>query len=306
MPVHNGAKYIREAIDSLLAQRYINLELIISDNASTDETAAICQEYLGKDQRVRLFTQELNSGPTANFSFVLGQAQGKYFMWAACDDVWDVAWVERLVDALRSSRTDKAAFGRLLHIDEESEIMPHPGNYALFPYLGPRIIRRMRYFLDWEMFGKANPFYAVYKTDVLRGIELSAFAYDFHMLFHVLRATRMLSVPDVIIRKRVHAGSLGEAAAPDHGARRLLWVVPATGLVPARLRGFVDRTRWLAGTVFVPAPLIWWLPLLPGYLRDCSVLERCVLVPLAVVKAGRIYCSQWSRRRSIPVGTSDS
>ena len=86
MPVFNGDKFIREALDSLLAQTFTDFELIISDNASTDRTEAICREYAARDPRVRYVPQSENRGATANFQFVLDEAVGEYFMWAATDD----------------------------------------------------------------------------------------------------------------------------------------------------------------------------------------------------------------------------
>lgn len=62
MPVYNGEQYIREALDSLLAQTFADFELIISDNASTDGTKAICLEYAGKDSRIRYVRQTANRG----------------------------------------------------------------------------------------------------------------------------------------------------------------------------------------------------------------------------------------------------
>ncbi|BAY51494.1 putative glycosyl transferase [Thermostichus vulcanus NIES-2134] len=58
MPVHNGAKFIRGALDSLLSQTFTDFELIISDNASTDDTEAICCEYVAKDKRIRYVRQK--------------------------------------------------------------------------------------------------------------------------------------------------------------------------------------------------------------------------------------------------------
>ena len=87
MPVYNGEEYIRKALDSLLAQTFTDFELIISDNASTDETEAICREYMKKDSRIRYVRQVENRGGGANFKFVLDEAQGEYFMWAAHDDI---------------------------------------------------------------------------------------------------------------------------------------------------------------------------------------------------------------------------
>lgn len=88
MPVYNGSKYIREALDSLLAQTFADFELIISDNASTDATQSICEEYERRDPRVRYVRQAENKGAVANFQFVLDQAHGELFMWAAYDDLW--------------------------------------------------------------------------------------------------------------------------------------------------------------------------------------------------------------------------
>lgn len=87
MPVYNGEPFIREALDSLLAQTFTDFELIISDNASTDDTEEICQNYASKDSRIRYIRQPKNLGASYNFQFVLDEAVGEYFMWAAHDDL---------------------------------------------------------------------------------------------------------------------------------------------------------------------------------------------------------------------------
>lgn len=88
MPVYNGAQYIREALDSLLAQTFSDFELIISDNASSDSTQVICEEYARRDSRIRYVRQSENKGAAANFRFVLDCAKADLFMWAAYDDLW--------------------------------------------------------------------------------------------------------------------------------------------------------------------------------------------------------------------------
>ena len=75
MPVYNGEQFLHKRIDSLLAQTFQNCELIISDNASTDSTPSICNEYSKKDKRIRYFRQERNMGVIWNFNFVLDQAK---------------------------------------------------------------------------------------------------------------------------------------------------------------------------------------------------------------------------------------
>lgn len=87
MFVYNGESCIREAINSILNQSFREFELIISDNASNDKTEEICREYANKDHRIRYIRQPRNLGAAANSLFVLDQARGEYYMWAAHDDV---------------------------------------------------------------------------------------------------------------------------------------------------------------------------------------------------------------------------
>ena len=103
MPVYNGEPFIQEALDSLLAQSFSDFELIISDNASTDATQAICQEYAAMDARVYYVRQPENRGAMTNFKFVLDEAAGEYFMWAAADDVWDLEWIEYLLPIVENT-----------------------------------------------------------------------------------------------------------------------------------------------------------------------------------------------------------
>lgn len=86
VPVFNGDAYLHLALNSLLTQTFSDFEIIISDNASTDRTESICRKYAAEDRRIRYVRQTANMGVTANFKFVLQEAKGEYFMWAAADD----------------------------------------------------------------------------------------------------------------------------------------------------------------------------------------------------------------------------
>ena len=72
LPVYNGASYLSESIDSLLAQTYRNIELVISDNASTDGTQALCERYVAQDARVVYSRRPENIGGVRNHSHVVG------------------------------------------------------------------------------------------------------------------------------------------------------------------------------------------------------------------------------------------
>jgi glycosyltransferase involved in cell wall biosynthesis len=100
MPVFNGEKSLAQALDSLLKQDYTNLEIIISDNGSTDHTPEICQEFLKKDSRIKYSHSPENLGSNWNFNRVFNLSSGEYFMWAAHDDLRDLSFVRACVEKL--------------------------------------------------------------------------------------------------------------------------------------------------------------------------------------------------------------
>lgn len=100
VPVFNGEKGLACALDALLGQDYHNLEIIISDNGSTDNTSGICREYVLKDQRVKYFRAEENFGVVWNFNRVFELASGKYFMWAAHDDQRERSFVSTCLEKM--------------------------------------------------------------------------------------------------------------------------------------------------------------------------------------------------------------
>ena len=100
VPVYNGEKGLARALDSLLGQDYSNLEIIISDNASTDATAKICEKYVLKDTRVKYSRSEENQGTIVNFNLVFKLSSGKYFMWSAHDDRHETSFVSACVEKM--------------------------------------------------------------------------------------------------------------------------------------------------------------------------------------------------------------
>jgi glycosyltransferase involved in cell wall biosynthesis len=100
LPVYNGQNYLAESIEALLGQSYEDFELIISDNASTDDTADICRHYEKEDSRIRYFRQEHNIGGAPNHNFLVEQAKGELFKWASHDDLYGRDLLTRCVDAL--------------------------------------------------------------------------------------------------------------------------------------------------------------------------------------------------------------
>ena len=208
MPVYNGEGFIREALDSLLAQTFSDFELIISDNASTDATSSICSSYEAQDSRIRYVRQQENIGALANFQFVLNEAHGKYFMWAACDDKWDKDWVRLLCEKL-DHVGNGAVFGKLLQIDEASQPVNHVATRNSFRFSGGYLRRRAAFFLEFEGKGKANLFYSLFRKESLSGADLLNTDTDYLILFDLLMGLEFISVNNVFLYKRIHTASCG-------------------------------------------------------------------------------------------------
>lgn len=140
LPVHNGTRYLAQAVDSLLGQTLGDFELIISDNASTDRTAEMCQEYAARDARIRYFRQPFNIGAPRNWNFVALQARGRYFKWASANDFCDPRMLEKCVAVLNADPTTVLCHGRTCIVDEETcEHRPFAHDFAA---LHPRPSKR--------------------------------------------------------------------------------------------------------------------------------------------------------------------
>ena len=258
MPVYNGELFLREALDSLLAQSFGDFELIISDNASSDATEAICLDYQKIDKRIRYIRQAENIGALANFQVVLDESSSQYFMWAACDDKWDSRWIELLYEKLVTSEST-SVFGRVKQIDENSQLISkHPANNHLFNFSGNFLIRRASFFLEFEGKGKANLFYSLYKREVFQHADLLRYSQDFYALFDWLGKTQFVSVENVFFYKRIHGANAGG--------------IKPKSLMTKLAEILTFRTIYKAFIIAV------------GYLPYTSGLERLVLIILIPIK----------------------
>src|SRR5438105_3502805 len=118
MFVYYGERYLRQTLDNLLSQTFKDLELIVSDNASTDATAEICREFADRDPRVRHVRLKRNVGSQRNANLVFSLARGRYFMWASDHDVHDCTLIARCVDVLERETSVVLCYSRAAFIDK--------------------------------------------------------------------------------------------------------------------------------------------------------------------------------------------
>ncbi len=122
VPVRNGANFIRPAIDSLLAQTYRDFAILVSDNASTDGTVAIVEEYMGRHPNIRMQRHPANIGAHRNYNSLVTGSTGELFKWMAHDDVIAPTFLAACVARLDADPGASLAFANSGQIDEEGRI----------------------------------------------------------------------------------------------------------------------------------------------------------------------------------------
>lgn len=231
LPVFDGERYLAGALDALLAQGHRNLEVIVSDNASTDGTERIGRAYAERDPRVRYRRNGANLGALPNAQRTLDAARGEYFMWAAHDDLWEPGFVGTLWRLLDEHPAAALAFCRFDGIDEGGCATRTYEAIFELPVRDP--YERLRAFLAQPVaLGKANLFYALYRTAALREAGGTGIvAPDLHgadvlVVFRVLSLGQLVLAPELLFHKRVVAGAPstdpGGGAKPHLGWRREL------------------------------------------------------------------------------------
>jgi glycosyltransferase involved in cell wall biosynthesis len=123
LPVYNGERYVRDAINSVLGQTFTDFELVVSDNGSTDKTEEICRSFAAADPRVRYHRANVNRGLAWNFNTAFALATGRYLTWLAHDDVMAREYVERCVETLEADSGAVLCFSNGTHVDEKGAVV---------------------------------------------------------------------------------------------------------------------------------------------------------------------------------------
>lgn len=122
VPVFNGARFLADALDSLLGQTFTDLELIIADNASTDDTERIARAYAERDARIRYVRHRRNLGAPANWNYLARVARGQYFKWASANDTCSPHMLAECVAALDAEPLVVLCYGHTVLVDETGDV----------------------------------------------------------------------------------------------------------------------------------------------------------------------------------------
>lgn len=166
VPVYNAQAYVRQTMDSLLAQTFTDFELVISDNGSTDATGDICREYAARDSRVKYHRADQNRGPAWNFNRVVELSCGKYFKWNAADDECAPTFLEKCVQVLDADESVAVAFPLTSIIDEKSQKI-RDNNYDIHADVNDPVARFWRVMCINHRLHGAHELYGLIRRDLL-------------------------------------------------------------------------------------------------------------------------------------------
>lgn len=222
MPVYNGANYLAEALESLLAQTYPHFELIISDNASTDETRAICESYAARDRRIRYYRNAQNLGAAANYNRLVKLANGKYFKWAAHDDLCTPATLERCVAVLEQDESIVLCHAQTTIIDEQGR--PYLNYLVALDTMADEPHLRLRELICKEHW--CYQVFGLFRSQVLRQTALigSYSDSDRVLLAELGLRGRIYEIPEVMFLRREHPETSTRKYVTNQ--ERMVWFDP--------------------------------------------------------------------------------
>lgn len=164
IPVYNAEVFLEECLENVTSQSFREIRILISDNASTDNTEAICRKFCELDSRIQYTKHNKNLGAWNNFRFLLDECQTKYFMWRADDDYSDIDYISTLTHLLETNSRANLAVPSIQTIHRDNDVIPwvhFEENLNLSR--SEEIIRQLyRYHASW--------FYGIWRTSYIKEI----------------------------------------------------------------------------------------------------------------------------------------
>jgi glycosyltransferase involved in cell wall biosynthesis len=239
MPTYNYASYLPEAIASALAQDFQDFELLILDDGSSDDTAAVVKPFCARDARVRFAVNPANLGMVANWNQCLQQARGRHIKFLFGDDkLSDPQALAKMFTLLRNNPTAMLAASARTILDEKSSVIYISRTLPDGCHNGRKIIASC-------LIGNENlvgePSSVLFrKADAQRGFDT---AYrqlvDMEMWFHLLERGDLVYTREPLCAFRRHAGQQTAVNNTNYSIKEQLMLVAAYGVkpwMPARQR----------------------------------------------------------------------
>jgi glycosyltransferase involved in cell wall biosynthesis len=213
IPVYNGAPFLRETLECIAGQTWRDTEIVISDNASTDETPAICRAFADADPRVRYHRAEVNRGSAWNFNQVIRLSHGEYFKLANADDLCDRTLVAKCLAVLEAEPAVVACFGRTSLIDEAGRRLRDYDDGLHLRHPDPEV----RFMAVLSRLGLVNMTQGVTRLEPLRrtGLMGRYVGSDMVLVAELALHGEFHELEERLFHRRMHEDAFSGLASPD-------------------------------------------------------------------------------------------
>ena len=233
MPAHNSASFIKASIESVQAQTYCEWELLVVDDCSTDDTAAIAKSMAAQDQRIRVFVNEQNSGAAFSRNRALREAKGDWIAFLDSDDLWEPEKLTRQVAFMEASGCG-FSYTEYLTVDEDGR--PQGRRFS-----GPtRITRAVMRRYCWP-----GCLTVMYNSRIVGLVQIADLKKhnDYAMWLKVVEKADCLLLPEVLGEYRVRKASISHGISLKEQVKHLylLWRKGEELVIPVAIyRTFVN------------------------------------------------------------------
>ena len=202
LPVYNGGNLISQAIESILSQDFQDIELIISDNCSTDNTEEVCLKYQKMDKRIKYHRLEENLGIEPNFKNVLGLSSAPYFMWASHDDMRERTFITKCLKRIEPDPSIALVYPRSKVLDVNSKFIGIANDHINADQDSG--VERFKHVI-WEL-GMCNMVFGLYRTKILKRVRTmgkSLFGDTLFLAEIALLLGKIVQIDDVLFVRRL-------------------------------------------------------------------------------------------------------
>lgn len=233
MPVYNGEQYIEDALKSALSQSFDDFSLHIADNASTDRTQEICQDFASQDSRIHYIRNSINLGAAKNYTVCFEPSNCEYFRWANADDLSEPSLVAKCLRVLEENPDAVLAYGKTRIIGSNGEFLEDYDDNLHLTMESPSA----RFIQCLDAIGLSNVLYGLVRRDQLAKTALlgNYIASDINLIAELTLYGTFIEIPDTLFSRRMHP----EASSWDRSdteTQREFWD-------PSRKKLFLQKWR---------------------------------------------------------------
>jgi len=201
MPIHNGGIWLADSIESILNQTYSDLELVITDNASTDNSEEICRSYAAQDSRVRYIRHNTNIGGPNNYNSAFHHTSSPYFKWASCNDICQKEMIERCIEVLLARKDVVLSYPKTrLLLEETNTTEDYEDNLDLQDESACSRFKKLL-----QKIRLNNAMNGIFRSEVLKNTPLMKLhvAEDINLMAELTLYGKFVEIPEYLFYRRM-------------------------------------------------------------------------------------------------------